>query len=144
MLDWPEHSQTSPTSTSFTVWLAPPLAWADSTKGPPAAVAGRAADQWPEASAVAVADAPPSDTVTVSPGEAWPQTGMGWSRCRTARSLNMACSSGVGWAAAAEAQRARIRANRTRMDQVPCPAAAKAATGAYLGVIRWITSRASR
>ena len=103
MLDWPEHSHTSPTRMSESVWAAPDEARATSVNGPPAPIAGSSADQRPEASARALACRPPIETLTVSPAVALPHTAIGRSRCSTAWSWKMEASSGFGgaWSAAA-------------------------------------------
>ena len=102
MLDWPEHSNTSPTRMSDSVWAAPDAARASSVNGPPAPIAGSSADQRPEASARALACSPLIETLTVSPAAALPHTAIGRSRCRTAWSWKMEASSGLGeaWSAA--------------------------------------------
>ena len=83
MFDWPEHSHTSPTSTSVRRWLMSP-ALTTSACGPPALCAGSSMRQRPVASAVAVAFAVFSDTVTRVPASARPQIGIGRPRCSTA------------------------------------------------------------
>ena len=90
MFDWPEHSHTSPTSTSPTLCVAPPEL-AVNVYGPPAFIAGNDACQCPDASARALLRDFASVTVTSSPGPASPQTWIGRSRCSTACSWNIAC-----------------------------------------------------
>ncbi len=68
---------------SLSVVLASPAATVR-LYGPPGAVTGRVARQWPEASAVTATVWPFSETLTDEEGAAVPQTGMGAPRCRTA------------------------------------------------------------
>src|SRR5437016_1276649 len=74
MFDWPEQTQTSPTSTSSTStrFLAP---FTISLYGPPAACVGNTVDHLPSARDLVVAVAPLSSTVISSPGLAQPHTG---------------------------------------------------------------------
>src|SRR5690348_11228353 len=74
MFDWPEHSHTSPISTSFDDAIAPDSARTLSVYGPPAFIAGSVASQRPLVSARAVAPLPASETEMVSPGVLQPHT----------------------------------------------------------------------
>ena len=84
MFDCPEHSHTSPTSTSATASLACAVT-TRSVYGPPAGCAGSRADQRPSrpartliaAGSAAAAAAALSETVTSSPAAAQPHTGIG-------------------------------------------------------------------
>ena len=83
MLDCPEQSQTSPTSTSVNTTVSAP---ADTVKRWASAEVfsgSRSTRHCPEASAVAVFFCPANSTVTTAFGSAIPQTGTGWSRCST-------------------------------------------------------------
>ena len=74
ILDWPEATQTSPTTMSETVSLFLPTTVI--SNGPGAeSFRFRASIHLPAASALAVAAMPLSDTVTSSPGSALPQIG---------------------------------------------------------------------
>ena len=82
MFDWPEPTHTSPMRMSSSSILFLPLTvmlWAL----PSAFMAGSTTFQLPWASALAVAVASSSFTVTSSPGSAQPQIGNGRSRCNT-------------------------------------------------------------
>ena len=72
MFDWPEQSQTSPTSTSSKVIVFLPLTV--SVCGPPAGSGSSVTDHLPSSSALAVLVWPAIVTVTSSPGSAQPQT----------------------------------------------------------------------
>jgi hypothetical protein len=78
MFDWPEQTQTSPTSTSRTVMVFSPATVISS--GPPADSGSSDTRQRPLASAVVEALRPPISTLTCSPGAAVPQTGTEASR----------------------------------------------------------------
>ena len=87
MLDWPEQIQTSPTTMLARVMVLLPLmtrsagfAFAES--------AARSTRHLPSASAVVESVWSAKVTETFSPAEALPQTGMGFSRWRTALSVN--------------------------------------------------------
>jgi hypothetical protein len=67
MFDWPEHSQTSPISRSERVWVSAPSGPSGSAAAP-GSRAGRAADQRPWASAVALAAWPERSTATAALG----------------------------------------------------------------------------
>jgi hypothetical protein len=71
MFDWPEHSHTSPTSTSRTLCSRSRVR-TDNVKGPPAGIGGSATRQRPSLPAFTCAVAFDSVTVTPSPGFAWP------------------------------------------------------------------------
>ena len=91
MLDWPEATQTSPTTTSETVSLFLPATVI--SNGPGAeSFRFRASIHLPAASALAVAEMPLSDTVTSSPGSALPQIGTFAAFSRTMWSEMMAGS----------------------------------------------------
>ena len=82
MFDWPEPIHTSPMRMSSSSILFLPLTvmrWAL----PSALTAGSTTFQLPLASALVVAVASSSFTVTSSPGSAQPQIGSGRSRCKT-------------------------------------------------------------
>jgi hypothetical protein len=105
MLDWPEHSHTSPTSTSTIVCAAPSALLTASVYGPPAGSAGSVACQWPSASARPCTVWPAKRIVSAAPGFAWPQTGSARSRCSTAWSWNSGLSSAASAAHAAPVPR---------------------------------------
>ena len=81
MFDWPEPSQTSPTSTSEKVTVFWPLTV--SVCGPAAASGASFTDHLPSAPAFAVAVWPAIVTVTSSPGAAVPHTGTAVARWST-------------------------------------------------------------
>ena len=83
MFDCPPQIQTSPISTSLIVTVFLPV----TTSSWPTVfifMAGNLSIHLPSASALVVAWALPTLTVTCSPGSAVPQTGTGRSRCSTA------------------------------------------------------------
>jgi hypothetical protein len=73
MFDWPEHTHTSPTSTSLNVSVFFPATVI--SIGAPASIASSVTRHLPCASATAAASRPPAFTATASPGSAVPQTG---------------------------------------------------------------------
>src|SRR5471032_89016 len=75
--------------------VVPPAPLADSVYGPPAAIAGMLARQWPCASALASAVLPPRLTATPSPGAAVPHTVKASPRCSTAWSPKMPANAGA-------------------------------------------------
>ncbi len=82
MFDWPEQSQTSPTSTLALVMVFLPV----TTSGRPLVLAARGArrtSQSPLSSAVVLRFWPAKATATSSPGSAVPQTGTSMPRCST-------------------------------------------------------------
>ena len=80
MLDWPDASQTSPTSMFFNTSLFRPVMTI--SRGSAEAVIGLSvAVHSPLASAVASIFWPANSTVTSSPGLAVPYMGTSWSRC---------------------------------------------------------------
>ncbi len=81
MLDCPEHSQTSPTTTLVNATVFRPTTV--SVSGPPCSIASSRTIHFPSASAVAVACRPANETDTASPGAALPHTGTAICRCRT-------------------------------------------------------------
>ena len=91
MFDWPDASQTSPTTTSRMVTVFFPV----TTSSAGSAEAGTAASvtrQRPLASVVVLTCWPLKETVTCSPASARPQTGRALSRCSTAWSWNSGAS----------------------------------------------------
>ena len=116
MLDCPEHTQTSPTSTSWTTTLSAPGEETVSVIGlRECPIAGRPASKRPCALATAVvaeiaAPVPASDSSTerVVPGRASkPHTLTGLPACRTARGPRMAGSLAAGTAAQTSAAKTR-------------------------------------
>ncbi len=117
MFDWPEASQTSPTSTSRAIARARPSA--TSSYGPPAGSASRVARNRPDASAVAFAVLPASVTVTASPGSLVPHTGSGRSRWSTAWSVKTDASrSSAGAGPAPERPATVSRTSATNEDRM--------------------------
>src|SRR5947208_7506899 len=105
MFDWPEHTHTSPTSTSLTASSFFPFTvscagWLLAVSG------GSLAVHLPEPSAVALAVCPPRVTVTSSLASALPQTGTGMPCWRTMWSPNSGESFTSARALAAEKRRA--------------------------------------
>ena len=88
ILDWPEHSHTSPSSTLLTVTVF--LPFRVSVNGPPAGRGARLTRQCPSVPATVETDCVPSVTVTFSDGSAVPQTGTWTPRCKTMLSWNSA------------------------------------------------------
>src|SRR5579862_1539959 len=82
MFDWPEHSHTSPTSTSCAVlfWFPSPLLTVRVRDSVDAGILSRCAIHLPSASATAVLVWPANETVTLVPGFAHPHTGTFTSR----------------------------------------------------------------
>jgi hypothetical protein len=84
MFDWPEHSQTSPISTSDTAVVPLPSV---TVRDSGVLLAGRSARviaKRPSAPARALPLIRPSVAVTVSPGAAVPSIRIGWPRWMTA------------------------------------------------------------
>ncbi len=113
MFDWPEHSHTSPTSTSRTTRCSLPSSMS-SAYGPPAAWRGSVASQRPFASASAVACAPSKPSLTRAPGVDQPHTCMGCSRCSTAPCENISGSSSFACAAAGNSRPSASAPDRNR------------------------------
>src|SRR5258706_16134056 len=90
MLDWPDATQTSPTSTSLSVTVL--VAFTTRENGPPASPGDKYRLQRPRSSVVAVLLSPRNVTATLSPGVALPQTCTGIPRCRTMWSARSAGS----------------------------------------------------
>ena len=105
MLDWPEATHTSPTSTSASSMVFSPFT--TTVWDPPAAIGFSASRQRPSESATADAAFRPIETVTSSPGEAQPQNGRAAPRCRTMRSPSTDGS--LTSAVAVAAERAKTR-----------------------------------
>jgi hypothetical protein len=109
MLDCPEHTQTSPISTSLMVMALLPRTW--SVNGPPAGILGRIASHSPASSALTVRWLLPKKTVTASPGAALPQSLMGalrWSTMPSEITLGSVTSADAAEARAASAAPRRI------------------------------------
>ncbi len=85
MFDCPEHSHTSPTSTSCaaTLTATPSRVFTVRSYGPPAGWGGRVARKRPSAPVVVVVCAGPSVISSGVPGAARPNTFAGRSRCTT-------------------------------------------------------------
>src|SRR6185312_8366836 len=88
MFDCPEHSQTSPTRTSFKVTVCGPEKI--SSYGPPAAGTSLSICHFPSVPATAEEEKAPIAIETFFPGSVQPQKRLALSRCRTI------CSAKIG------------------------------------------------
>src|SRR5258708_28688899 len=85
ILDWPEHTQTSPTRISFSlIWLIPLTSM---IYGPPAFRGFSRTDHSLSSPVMALTFSPSNCTVIFSPGAAQPQIFMGTPLCNTMPSL---------------------------------------------------------
>src|SRR5258708_16463762 len=85
ILDWPEHTQTSPTRISFSlIWLIPLTSM---IYGPPAFRGFSRTDHSLSSPVMALTFSPSNCTVIFSPGAAQPQIFMGPPLCNTMPSL---------------------------------------------------------
>ena len=111
MFDWPEQTQTSPTSRLFTVTVLSPVIFI--VRGPPSFSGFSFTLHLPSA-AVVLTFWLANSTVTFSPSRAVPQTGTGWPRCRTAPSVN----SGLGFTSACSGPEIRAASASPFMEEM--------------------------